>query len=282
MTQLKGELMRWIQTRHMGHRLQGEKSPGFWFLESPALGLSTGDSFTYGAASEANRDSTTIQPMTQFVRRHHQMVDNLWFHCIVKVSPADLRAALISRRLFVNGECVTALLAVAHAYDLRDALSKTIYGQLFIWLVERINNAVYRPLSDSQNGASTSLCQLASTKILPCSSYSCQNSPDTDAFRDFAISGARAPSLNSMSLDILGLASNPDLLRKAEDLTQLPTPHHSNCESLKSQTSSFQQSNITDLQAESNDYPREVKLKTYRSTIGVLDIFGFENFEHNR
>ena len=38
-----------------------------------------------------------------------------------------------------------SLLSVDQAMDVRDAFCKGIYGRLFIWIVSKINSAIYRP-----------------------------------------------------------------------------------------------------------------------------------------
>ncbi|TPP58797.1 Unconventional myosin heavy chain 6, partial [Fasciola gigantica] len=65
---------------------------------------------------------------------------------LLMVSLNALECALTSKRLFTGGECVTACLSRAAAITVRDALVKAVYSQLFIWIVHKINAAVYKPV----------------------------------------------------------------------------------------------------------------------------------------
>ncbi|XP_043214510.1 myosin-VIIa-like isoform X4 [Amphibalanus amphitrite] len=56
-----------------------------------------------------------------------------------------LGMAITSRTIFAQGETVRSLLSVDQAMDVRDAFCKGIYGRLFVWIVSKINSAIYRP-----------------------------------------------------------------------------------------------------------------------------------------
>lgn len=47
--------------------------------------------------------------------------------------------------MFTSGETVTSTLAEHQSVDVRDAFVKGIYGRLFIWIVDKINAAIYKP-----------------------------------------------------------------------------------------------------------------------------------------
>ena len=64
-----------------------------------------------------------------------------------KISAKDLIIALTTKTIFTSGETVTSTLAVHQSVDVRDAFVKGIYGRLFIWIVEKINYAIYKPKS---------------------------------------------------------------------------------------------------------------------------------------
>ncbi len=64
---------------------------------------------------------------------------------IYKFSSKDLIIALTTKTIFTSGETVTSTLAEHQSIDVRDAFVKGIYGRLFIWIVEKINNAIYKP-----------------------------------------------------------------------------------------------------------------------------------------
>jgi myosin-7 len=64
---------------------------------------------------------------------------------LLQFSPRDLIIALTTRTLFTSGETVTSTLAEHQSVDVRDAFVKGIYGRLFIWIVDKINAAIYKP-----------------------------------------------------------------------------------------------------------------------------------------
>jgi myosin-7 len=64
---------------------------------------------------------------------------------LLQFSPRDLIIALTTKTIFTSGETVTSTLAEHQSVDIRDAFVKGIYGRLFIWIVEKINAAIYRP-----------------------------------------------------------------------------------------------------------------------------------------
>uniref|UniRef100_A0A7N8XXN1 Myosin VIIAa n=1 Tax=Mastacembelus armatus TaxID=205130 RepID=A0A7N8XXN1_9TELE len=49
--------------------------------------------------------------------------------------------------LITRGETVSTPLSMEQALDVRDAFVKGIYGRLFVWIVEKINAAIYKPPS---------------------------------------------------------------------------------------------------------------------------------------
>uniref|UniRef100_A0A4W6CJ42 Myosin VIIAa n=1 Tax=Lates calcarifer TaxID=8187 RepID=A0A4W6CJ42_LATCA len=64
-----------------------------------------------------------------------------------KVDGKDLMNCLTSRTLITRGETVSTPLSMDQALDVRDAFVKGIYGRLFVWIVEKINAAIYKPPS---------------------------------------------------------------------------------------------------------------------------------------
>ena len=64
---------------------------------------------------------------------------------LLQFSPRDLVIALTTKTIFTSGETVTSTLAEHQSIDVRDAFVKGIYGRLFIWIVDKINAAIYRP-----------------------------------------------------------------------------------------------------------------------------------------
>lgn len=53
--------------------------------------------------------------------------------------------ALTTRTIVTKGESVTYTIGKAQSLDVRDAFVKGIYGRMFIWIVEKINVAIYKP-----------------------------------------------------------------------------------------------------------------------------------------
>ncbi|XP_061684467.1 myosin VIIAa isoform X5 [Syngnathoides biaculeatus] len=65
----------------------------------------------------------------------------------MKVDGKDLMNCLTSRTLITRGETVSTPLSMQQALDVRDAFVKGIYGRLFVWIVDKINAAIYKPSS---------------------------------------------------------------------------------------------------------------------------------------
>ncbi|NXX03062.1 MYO7A protein, partial [Larus smithsonianus] len=66
---------------------------------------------------------------------------------LCQVDPQDVMNCLTSRTIITRGETVSTPLSMEQALDVRDAFVKGIYGRLFVWIVEKINAAIYRPPS---------------------------------------------------------------------------------------------------------------------------------------
>ncbi|KAF7461148.1 Hypothetical predicted protein [Marmota monax] len=56
-----------------------------------------------------------------------------------------LRDCLIKHTILIRGEYVTRPLNITQAADRRDAFVKGIYGHLFLWIVKKINAAIFPP-----------------------------------------------------------------------------------------------------------------------------------------
>lgn len=60
--------------------------------------------------------------------------------------PADkFKEVLTNRSTFARGEVIVSPIRADQAADVRDAFSKGIYGRIFIWIVSKINQAVFSP-----------------------------------------------------------------------------------------------------------------------------------------
>ncbi|KAF3705828.1 Unconventional myosin-VIIa [Channa argus] len=76
---------------------------------------------------------------------------------LMEVEPKDVMVCLTTRTLITRGESVATPLSVEQGLDVRDAFVKGIYGRLFVWIVDKINAAIYRQPSCESNIASRSI-----------------------------------------------------------------------------------------------------------------------------
>uniref|UniRef100_A0A8C4PPC0 Myosin VIIA n=1 Tax=Equus asinus asinus TaxID=83772 RepID=A0A8C4PPC0_EQUAS len=74
-----------------------------------------------------------------------------------QVNPPDLMTCLTSRTLITRGETVSTPLSKEQALDVRDAFVKGIYGRLFVWIVDKINAAIYKPPSQEVKNSRRSI-----------------------------------------------------------------------------------------------------------------------------
>jgi myosin-7 len=66
---------------------------------------------------------------------------------LLEVQHQALRDCLIKHTILIRGEFVTRPLNIAQAADRRDAFVKGIYGHLFLWIIKKINTAIFTPPS---------------------------------------------------------------------------------------------------------------------------------------
>ena len=52
--------------------------------------------------------------------------------------------ALTTRTIFTRGESVNTTMNTEASMDVRDAFVKGIYGRMFIWIVSKINEAIFK------------------------------------------------------------------------------------------------------------------------------------------
>ncbi|VDP83149.1 unnamed protein product [Echinostoma caproni] len=117
-----------------------------WCLLAALLHLGN---ICFQAAQNHGVDASYITPECF---HHLQMAARL-----LEVPGNALECALTSKRLFTGGECVTSCLSRAAAMTVRDALVKAIYSQLFVWIVRKINTAVYKPVHASNPRGTNSI-----------------------------------------------------------------------------------------------------------------------------
>lgn len=64
---------------------------------------------------------------------------------LLGVQKSLLCDALTRKTIFAQGERVISSVSKDHALEARDAFVKAIYGKIFIMIVDKINNAIYKP-----------------------------------------------------------------------------------------------------------------------------------------
>ncbi|KAG9341588.1 hypothetical protein JZ751_019103 [Albula glossodonta] len=64
---------------------------------------------------------------------------------LLEVKTKALDVSLTQRSFMTNREKVSKPLSSAQALDGRDAFVKAIYGRMFVWIVDKINSAIYKP-----------------------------------------------------------------------------------------------------------------------------------------
>uniref|UniRef100_A0A0B7B7B9 Uncharacterized protein n=1 Tax=Arion vulgaris TaxID=1028688 RepID=A0A0B7B7B9_9EUPU len=82
-----------------------------------------------------NMAATEIQDITYINKVARQL----------EVNAQALVDALTTRSIVTKGEVVTYTMSKGQAVNVRDAFVKGIYGRMFVWIVEKINKAIYKP-----------------------------------------------------------------------------------------------------------------------------------------
>ncbi|ESO98886.1 hypothetical protein LOTGIDRAFT_213685 [Lottia gigantea] len=65
---------------------------------------------------------------------------------LLQVDAQSLIDSLTTKTRLTGGETVTSTMGLAASLDVRDAFVKGIYGRMFVWIVEKINAAIYKPM----------------------------------------------------------------------------------------------------------------------------------------
>ncbi|KAJ3592660.1 hypothetical protein NHX12_007787 [Muraenolepis orangiensis] len=71
---------------------------------------------------------------------------------LLSIGPEELQEALTSQCVVTRGETIIRTNTVDKAADVRDAMSKALYGRLFSWIVNRINALLHAPESGTNVG----------------------------------------------------------------------------------------------------------------------------------
>ncbi|ESO02636.1 hypothetical protein HELRODRAFT_188784 [Helobdella robusta] len=70
--------------------------------------------------------------------------DNIQSTCtLLELNPQELSSALVTKTISMRGENVKTTLGVVASVDVRDAFVKGIYGRMFIWIITKINEAIF-------------------------------------------------------------------------------------------------------------------------------------------
>uniref|UniRef100_A0A8C8S4Z2 Myosin VIIB n=1 Tax=Pelusios castaneus TaxID=367368 RepID=A0A8C8S4Z2_9SAUR len=75
----------------------------------------------------------------------------------LEVDSGELQNSLTNHSIIIRGESVSRPLSVAQAADGRDAFVKGIYGHLFLWIVNKINTAIFNTPSQDPKSSHRSI-----------------------------------------------------------------------------------------------------------------------------
>lgn len=65
------------------------------------------------------------------------------YKLLFQVNYDNLIEAFTSRSTFARGEMIFSPVSAVKAVDIRDAFVKGIYGRIFVWIVNKINSAIF-------------------------------------------------------------------------------------------------------------------------------------------
>ena len=63
----------------------------------------------------------------------------------IGVSAEGLEKAMCTRTTITRGEIIVSPLSASQARDVCDAFVKGIYGRMFVWIVNKINQVIFKP-----------------------------------------------------------------------------------------------------------------------------------------
>jgi myosin-7 len=61
------------------------------------------------------------------------------------VTPESLEKSLCTKTTLTRGETIVSPLSSSQARDVCDAFVKGMYGRMFVWIVTKINQVIFRP-----------------------------------------------------------------------------------------------------------------------------------------
>uniref|UniRef100_A0A8B9MXU9 Myosin VIIB n=1 Tax=Accipiter nisus TaxID=211598 RepID=A0A8B9MXU9_9AVES len=76
---------------------------------------------------------------------------------LLEVDSSELQNSLTNLSIIVRGESVSRPLNIVQAADGRDAFVKGIYGRIFLWIVNKINSAIFNPTSQKPKDSRQSI-----------------------------------------------------------------------------------------------------------------------------
>ncbi|KAF7281466.1 hypothetical protein GWI33_004713 [Rhynchophorus ferrugineus] len=88
--------------------------------------------FKTGSSSHSESSEVADQSLTDKIAR------------LLGVAKADLAEALTKKTIYAHGEKIVSTMSKAQATDAKNAFSKAIYGKMFVMLVDKINEAIYK------------------------------------------------------------------------------------------------------------------------------------------
>ncbi|XP_025935824.1 unconventional myosin-VIIb [Apteryx rowi] len=76
---------------------------------------------------------------------------------LLEVDSSELQNSLTNLSIIIRGESVSRPLSIVQAADGRDAFVKGIYGRIFLWIVNKINSAIFNPASQNPKNTRQSI-----------------------------------------------------------------------------------------------------------------------------
>ncbi|KAG8034767.1 hypothetical protein G9C98_007843 [Cotesia typhae] len=113
----------------------------FWSIIKLLAAILHLGNINYKSVTMANMDASEI-------------IDDATIKMLIEllgVNNGALKEALSRKTIFVQGERVISNLSKDQATEVRDSFVKAVYGRLFIFIVSKINDAIFKPKSNTKN-----------------------------------------------------------------------------------------------------------------------------------